>query len=75
MWFSPATWVAADADGRLEVFVVGVDHAGSESLWHRWQRPPGLAGRIGSRAGLHRIQTGCAGPRRLLSARIGVCRS
>jgi hypothetical protein len=31
------TWVAPGADGRLEVFAVGSDHGGGQSLWHRWQ--------------------------------------
>jgi hypothetical protein len=62
MALCPTTWVAPTADGGLEVFVVGTDHGGSESLWHWRQPPPALAGRIGSRMGLHQIRTGCAGP-------------
>jgi hypothetical protein len=41
MTHSPTTWVAPDADGRLQVYVVGTDHAGSESLWHIRQTAPG----------------------------------
>lgn len=41
MAHAPTTWVAPAADGRLEVFVVGTDHAGSQSLWHRGQTAPG----------------------------------
>jgi len=41
MAHSPTTWVAPGADGRLEVFVVGIDRAGSQSLWHRSQTAPG----------------------------------
>jgi len=74
MAHSPTTWVAPGADGRLEVFVVGIDHAGSQSLWHRRQLPPAAAGRIGSRTGFRQIQMGCAGLRRLLAARMGAYR-
>jgi hypothetical protein len=42
MALSPTTWVAHGADGRLEVFVVGIDHGGSESLWHRRQTARGV---------------------------------
>jgi hypothetical protein len=31
------TKVHRNADGRLEAFVIGSDHA----LWHRWQLTPG----------------------------------
>ena len=41
MAYSPTTWVAPGADGRLEVFVVGSDHDGGQSLWHRWQTTSG----------------------------------
>ena len=30
---TPLTWVAPNGDGRLQVFVVGADHAGGQSLW------------------------------------------
>ena len=41
MAYSPTTWVAPGADGRLEVFVVGSDHDGGQSLWHRWETTSG----------------------------------
>jgi hypothetical protein len=41
MAHAPTTWSAPSADGRLEVFVVGTDHHGHESLWHRWQTADG----------------------------------
>jgi hypothetical protein len=41
MAYAPTTWVAAGADGRLEVFAVGSDHHGGQSLWHRWQTTSG----------------------------------
>jgi hypothetical protein len=31
---APTTLAAAGADGRLEIFVVGVDDAGGQALWH-----------------------------------------
>jgi len=37
MAYSSITWVAPGAYGRLEVFVVGSDQDGGQSLWHRWQ--------------------------------------
>jgi len=42
MALCPTTWVAPTADGGLEVFVVGIDHGGSESLWHRRQTAAGV---------------------------------
>ena len=43
------TLVAPDADGRLEVVALGVDGAGNQALWHRWQMAPTTAGRPGHR--------------------------
>jgi hypothetical protein len=40
MTHAPTTWVAPHADGRLEVFVVGIDPAGGGALWHVWQTAP-----------------------------------
>jgi hypothetical protein len=37
MAYPSTTWVATGADGRLDVFAVGSDHDGGQSLWHRWQ--------------------------------------
>jgi hypothetical protein len=34
------TWVAPSADGRLEVFVIGIDTRGDTALWHLWQTAP-----------------------------------
>jgi hypothetical protein len=34
------TWVSPSADARLQVFVIGTDHAGDESLWHLSQTAP-----------------------------------
>jgi hypothetical protein len=35
------TWVAPNADGRLEVFCVGQNTAGDDTaLWHLWQTAP-----------------------------------
>jgi len=42
MTHSSSTWVAAGVDGRLEVFAVGSDHEGGQSLWHRWQTTSGI---------------------------------
>jgi hypothetical protein len=55
---APLTWVAPNANGRLQVFVVGADHVGGQSLWqlpqkdvgNRWSNwfshgaPPGSCG-------------------------------
>ena len=41
MTHSSSTWVGAGVDGRLEVFAVGTDHEGGQSLWHRWQTTSG----------------------------------
>jgi hypothetical protein len=41
MAHSSSTWIAPGVDGRLEVFAVGADHGGGQSLWHRWQAPSG----------------------------------
>jgi hypothetical protein len=37
---APATWVAPGIEGRLEVFVVGIDQAGNEALWRISQKAP-----------------------------------
>src|SRR6476660_2258532 len=37
MAYPSTTWVAPGAYGRLEVFAVGSDQDGGQSLWHRWQ--------------------------------------
>jgi hypothetical protein len=34
---SSTTWVAANADGRLEVFAAGFNIVGDWALWHQWQ--------------------------------------
>ena len=41
MAHAPTTWAAASADGHLEIFVVGVDDAGGQALWHIYQTAPG----------------------------------
>src|ERR1700741_4802115 len=33
-------WVAANADGRLELFAVGVDASGDQQVWHLSQTAP-----------------------------------
>jgi len=58
MALCPTTWVAPTADGGLEVFVVGIDHGGSESLWHRRQTAAGVGCSDCSRTGLHQTRTG-----------------
>jgi hypothetical protein len=37
---APATWVAPGIEGRLEVFVVGIDQIGNEALWRISQKAP-----------------------------------
>ena len=39
--YTPTTWVAANADGRLELFVVGVDVAGDQALLNLRQSASG----------------------------------
>lgn len=38
---APTTWAAASADGRLEIFVVGVDDTGGQALWQISETAPG----------------------------------
>ena len=75
MAYSPSTWVTAGADGRLEVFAVGTDHDGGQSLWHRWQTHPATAGRIGVHTEPRQMQMVCAGPRRSHRPQTGAWRS
>jgi len=34
---APTTWATVNVDGRLEVFMIGVNDAGDQGLWHIWQ--------------------------------------
>ncbi len=38
---APTTWATVNVDGRLEVFMIGVNDAGDQGLWHIWQTPHG----------------------------------
>src|ERR1700754_3640280 len=38
---TPSTWAAAGANGRVEIFAIGVNAAGEQALWHIWQRAAG----------------------------------
>jgi len=38
---APTTWATVNVDGHLEVFMIGVNDAGDQGLWHIWQTPHG----------------------------------
>ena len=74
MAYSPTTWVAPGADGRLEVFVVGSDHDGGQSPAPMGD-PPATAGRIGAHTEPRQMQMVCAGPPRSHRPQTGAWKS
>ena len=62
---APTSWATVNVDGRLEVFMIGVNDAGDQGLWHIWQTPMATAGPRGSLTAFRWDLPGCVGPRQL----------
>jgi hypothetical protein len=62
---TPTTWVTVNADGHLEVFMIGVNDAGDQGFGISGKSPMATAGPRGSLTAFRRDLPDCVGPRRL----------